>query len=360
MADKYRRRYTPQTREHGTKVLPQINPNKVHFGNDLEVRLGNFGLSAKKPQNYTDMSQATKTLGNTTKMREKSAGARIDSSGEKRNQPIYTEPDPALSAGLYRHMQPSSAYKDYSPAGKISGQPPQHLSTGFSAAKRGHSSAAQDNSRFYSSYLGENSVGGGFNLTSNAQANTMSWPRAPKPNFSIKPENTTSPKTPVGQRSIHERTDPQIPNKSAADLLSSQMIVKSMTGAKLRAPSYMSPPTKGSDAQNRGLTGAGPVRAMHKSCPRFIPKLDPPRSSTSSFNFIKSYSVNTCKGLVRPYNEDRVSIILNMIKPEDKKCRRWPVCSFFGVISKINYRFLTAMEAQLALTFSETIYTSSL
>lgn len=73
------------------------------------------------------------------------------------------------------------------------------------------------------------------------------------------------------------------------------------------------------------------LKANQKAHPRFIPKLDPPRTSTASFHVIKSYSVNTCKGLVRGYNEDRVSIILNMQKPEDKKCKRWPVCSFFGV-----------------------------
>jgi protein phosphatase 2C family protein 2/3 len=34
---------------------------------------------------------------------------------------------------------------------------------------------------------------------------------------------------------------------------------------------------------------------------------------------------------VRSYNEDRVSIILNIIKPENRKNETWPKCSFFGV-----------------------------
>lgn len=35
---------------------------------------------------------------------------------------------------------------------------------------------------------------------------------------------------------------------------------------------------------------------------------------------------------IRNYNEDRVSIILNMVKPPEKKhMESWPKCSFFGV-----------------------------
>ena len=33
----------------------------------------------------------------------------------------------------------------------------------------------------------------------------------------------------------------------------------------------------------------------------------------------------------RDYNEDRVAIILNITKPEDRLCEVWPACSFFGV-----------------------------
>jgi len=34
---------------------------------------------------------------------------------------------------------------------------------------------------------------------------------------------------------------------------------------------------------------------------------------------------------VRSYNEDRVSIILNIVKPEHRQHEQWPKCSFFGV-----------------------------
>jgi len=35
--------------------------------------------------------------------------------------------------------------------------------------------------------------------------------------------------------------------------------------------------------------------------------------------------------MIRDYNEDRVSIILNIMKPANKKCDIWPKCAFFGV-----------------------------
>lgn len=35
--------------------------------------------------------------------------------------------------------------------------------------------------------------------------------------------------------------------------------------------------------------------------------------------------------MVRNYNEDRVSIILNIIQPKFKKLDIWPRCSFFAI-----------------------------
>ena len=49
---------------------------------------------------------------------------------------------------------------------------------------------------------------------------------------------------------------------------------------------------------------------------------------------VRGYAANTHQGLVRNYNEDRVSIILNIMQPACKKTpdgKPWPVCSFFGI-----------------------------
>lgn len=46
---------------------------------------------------------------------------------------------------------------------------------------------------------------------------------------------------------------------------------------------------------------------------------------------MRAYAANTNQGLVRNYNEDRVSIILNILKPPNRKDDYWPRCSFFAI-----------------------------
>lgn len=57
------------------------------------------------------------------------------------------------------------------------------------------------------------------------------------------------------------------------------------------------------------------------------------KASSKKCGPIKSYAANTNQGIIRDYNEDRVSIILNILKP---KCKahlnvEWPQICFFGV-----------------------------
>ena len=47
---------------------------------------------------------------------------------------------------------------------------------------------------------------------------------------------------------------------------------------------------------------------------------------------IKSYAANPNQGVIRNYNEDRVSIVLNIQKPPQKTCEGpWPKCQFFAI-----------------------------
>jgi hypothetical protein len=62
-----------------------------------------------------------------------------------------------------------------------------------------------------------------------------------------------------------------------------------------------------------------------------IPGHDPTKTSSKKNGIIKAYAVNTNQGIVRNYNEDRVSIILNIMKPKDRLSESWPTCSFFGI-----------------------------
>jgi len=38
-----------------------------------------------------------------------------------------------------------------------------------------------------------------------------------------------------------------------------------------------------------------------------------------------------CLGLVRKFNEDRISIILNILQPADRPLPIWPKSSFFSI-----------------------------
>lgn len=62
-----------------------------------------------------------------------------------------------------------------------------------------------------------------------------------------------------------------------------------------------------------------------------IPNHEQTKCSFKRNGIVRAYAANTNQGLVRNYNEDRVSIILNIVKPEHRKHESWPKCSFFGV-----------------------------
>ena len=58
---------------------------------------------------------------------------------------------------------------------------------------------------------------------------------------------------------------------------------------------------------------------------------DRAKTSSKTMGNIKAYAANTYQGLVRNYNEDRVSIIINMTRPENYTKKYWPKISFFGI-----------------------------
>ena len=53
--------------------------------------------------------------------------------------------------------------------------------------------------------------------------------------------------------------------------------------------------------------------------------------SNKENGIVKAYAAVTDQGLVRNYNEDRVSIVLNILKPAYRSNETWPHCSFFGI-----------------------------
>ncbi|EGR34248.1 protein phosphatase 2C, putative [Ichthyophthirius multifiliis] len=66
--------------------------------------------------------------------------------------------------------------------------------------------------------------------------------------------------------------------------------------------------------------------------PLQIPEIDQTKIAVKSYGTVCSYAAKTNQGLIRNYNEDRVAIILNIKKPNNKPVDlQWPKCSFFAV-----------------------------
>lgn len=73
------------------------------------------------------------------------------------------------------------------------------------------------------------------------------------------------------------------------------------------------------------------IQPAHKI---IIPGDEPTKTSNKSTGIVRAYAANTNQGLVRNYNEDRVSIITNLLPPKSRKdidSSKWPRCSFFGI-----------------------------
>jgi protein phosphatase 2C family protein 2/3 len=71
-----------------------------------------------------------------------------------------------------------------------------------------------------------------------------------------------------------------------------------------------------------------PLQPAHKI---IIPNHEPTKCSVKKNGVVLAYAANTNQGIIRTYNEDGVSIILNILKPANRSQEEWPPCSFFGI-----------------------------
>ena len=92
-------------------------------------------------------------------------------------------------------------------------------------------------------------------------------------------------------------------------------------------------------------TNTSDLLAIHTSNKKYdassliLPNHEPVKHSNKSNGIIRAYAANTNQGPVRyfhtyinrNYNEDRVAIILNIVKPPKKITNYWPKISFFGL-----------------------------
>lgn len=63
-----------------------------------------------------------------------------------------------------------------------------------------------------------------------------------------------------------------------------------------------------------------------------LPNEEKAKHSLKQHGIIYGYAANTNQGIARSYNEDRVSIILNIARPPNKQAvKEWPRISFFAI-----------------------------
>eukprot|EP00357_Protocruzia_adherens_P027163 CAMPEP_0114995738 /NCGR_PEP_ID=MMETSP0216-20121206/13908_1 /TAXON_ID=223996 /ORGANISM="Protocruzia adherens, Strain Boccale" /LENGTH=676 /DNA_ID=CAMNT_0002359837 /DNA_START=319 /DNA_END=2349 /DNA_ORIENTATION=+ len=102
------------------------------------------------------------------------------------------------------------------------------------------------------------------------------------------------------------------------------------TSAKTRESPYATGGVAASCQTPTASSGNSKV-GMFQSNNSGIPNHEPTKCSLKKSGLVSAYAANTNQGIVRNYNEDRVSIILNIMKPANKSSENWPKCSFFGV-----------------------------
>ncbi len=62
-----------------------------------------------------------------------------------------------------------------------------------------------------------------------------------------------------------------------------------------------------------------------------IPKFTKAKHSTKPLSIINAFAANSTQGLVRSYNEDRVSILINVLPDPNRASIAWPKCYLFAV-----------------------------
>lgn len=104
-----------------------------------------------------------------------------------------------------------------------------------------------------------------------------------------------------------------------------------------KLPKSMYPPRSRTDAQNASMSVRETVtKLIQKNQPQStLPFFQTSKISQKAFGAVKAFAANTNVGIVRKANEDRISIILNVIQPPQKLPRvpseKWPKLQIFGV-----------------------------
>jgi len=68
------------------------------------------------------------------------------------------------------------------------------------------------------------------------------------------------------------------------------------------------------------------LSVLHNNIPLDIKNYD-----IKNNNYLKGVSSFTKQGLVRSKNDNRMTVLLNVPKPENIFSNKWPICCFFGI-----------------------------
>lgn len=101
-----------------------------------------------------------------------------------------------------------------------------------------------------------------------------------------------------------------------------------------KAPKTFSENVRPNPTDHRSISTdiSQPHMSLNAGLPNKTVSLMPARSSSFLFNGREAlYAVNTTNGMIRTYNEDRVSIVINIKRKADWKAQRWPNCSYFSI-----------------------------
>lgn len=154
-------------------------------------------------------------------------------------------------------------------------------------------------------------------------------PRKPsesrKSNISVEREDFESPKSPDCEAAKRIKVQEQILNHISSGSLCKDSIITPIISNDGQIRQYiLNDPIKNPEEIDTEV----PLMPGHKITNTTV---DRSKWSTRRNGVVKAYSANTNKGIIRNYNEDRVSIILNILKPSSRKGEEWPKWSFFGV-----------------------------
>lgn len=123
-----------------------------------------------------------------------------------------------------------------------------------------------------------------------------------------------------------EQNLPSLPSTCARSQSPKPTVERSVVSSRTPA----SPPTSNVITLEKILFGENP-KDVNADLVEFL-NHDKTKLSMKANGPIKAYAANTNQGILRDYNEDRVSIILNITKPKSKEhVASWPKVSFFGI-----------------------------